>query len=1158
MTAPTVPPLTPDDLGRLLARTDPAVLLVPPRILRRIIKQDRNLGGLGLQVPHRKSYVIGRDALLRIADHDELGLPPDGRLPDMVLLFPRPEEVRLSLRASERTLLKFWRLLFHARVHVALARCRAAGKLPEPEVHARIRRIGATEFNEARQVLRQERFLLPPGGVNADCGEAFAEYEEFAALYLELRHFAPQELPAYFPSLLRHDEVDAVLAQDVDAAGLFAACRPPGAPDPVPAPSAVLRQAPEPPETPDPTGGEAPPDDNEVPRLLARADRVAARGNLVRAAVCRARAAAGMPVGPGGDNWAGSLRAAARGDLEALVDRLRRALSLTTEQAARWHEGLLPLLVPAARGTWSVEARLLYDLQKVCLDQERDIFAADLVEWAASLGRRPVLRHLPYQKDLLTVKHLRRAVHKLAAIRVADTDRASLSGLLHGALHAAEHRLRDRMRPAVRGALDDVDLKPGNVAEAVSRDKLVEELLDRAIERNFLTMGDLRDALARNRLKLPDLAGPGRFLLGDRLIRANRRLVVSLDGVYRRGEVYLRWLQRLSSTAFGTGLGRFVTRYLVLPFGASYMAIKFWEEIEGISRRLLGLGHPPPEGTAVPVRHHHHPGVNLYAWLGLAVFLFLLLHVPRFRRGVWHATKLAWRGVHGLLVDLPRAFLRLAWVQRLLHSRPFELLACYVLRPLPWGVLAGLIAYVAGAPPPTALATAAGTLVLAGYVLQSRLGLRLEEVAADQLARTWHLLRADLVPGLVRWVLYIFRRLVDGVERLLYSVDEWLRFRSGEGRLALLFKLVLGLLWFCVTYVVRIVINLFVEPTFNPIKHFPVVTVTAKLMVPFYLEMTRSWAAQMAPLVGRVPGRMLANAAFLLLPGLAGFLLWELKENWRLYRANQSPTLDPEIVGHHGETVLRLLRPGLHSGTLPKLYTKLRRARGRFARRQYEALGGVQESLRRFAARDLLAILGRSKVWSGATPLEVGAIQLCSNRIRIELRAVRAEIESVYIEFEEHAGRLLAGLAPHPAEVTWLGRATPEQAVAFRDALAGFYKLAGVALVREQLQAALPQGAEYRLTDAGLSVRLGHGYSAEIIYPLNQGPLLQPHPPSELPPMAAQHLLFAATPVRWDDWVQTWQCDQEGCGHAPLLPPNVPLLPPFSSPPVPSGERRRE
>ena len=46
-----------DDALRL---ADPAALLVPPRILRRVIKHDAEISGIGLRVPHRKTYVIDR------------------------------------------------------------------------------------------------------------------------------------------------------------------------------------------------------------------------------------------------------------------------------------------------------------------------------------------------------------------------------------------------------------------------------------------------------------------------------------------------------------------------------------------------------------------------------------------------------------------------------------------------------------------------------------------------------------------------------------------------------------------------------------------------------------------------------------------------------------------------------------------------------------------------------------------------------------------------------------------------------------------------------------------------------------------------------------------------------------------------------------------
>src|SRR5207248_10049289 len=88
------------------------------------------------------------------------------------------------------------------------------------------------------------------------------------------------------------------------------------------------------------------------------------------------------------------------------------------------------------------------------------------------------------------------------------------------------------------------------------------------------------------------------------------------------------------------------------------------------------------------------------------------------------------------------------------------------------------------------------------------------------------------------------------------------------------------------------------------------------------------------------------------IPGIFGFLVWELKENWKLYRANEAPTLSPVIVGSHGETMLRLMRPGFHSGTLPKLYAKLRRHERRHqeirARRRLEELHHVEAAVKRF------------------------------------------------------------------------------------------------------------------------------------------------------------------------------------------------------------------
>ena len=63
-----------------------------------------------------------------------------------------------------------------------------------------------------------------------------------------------------------------------------------------------------------------------------------------------------------------------------------------------------------------------------------------------------------------------------------------------------------------------------------------------------------------------------------------------------------------------------------------------------------------------------------------------------------------------------------------------------------------------------------------------------------------------------------------------------------------------------------------------------------------------------------------------------------------------------------------------------------------------------------------------------------------------------------------------------------------EQTAAFTDALAGFYKLAGVDVVREHVAALLPK-ALFTVTGAGLIVWLD---DAEVCYDLSDDETLRP------------------------------------------------------------------
>ena len=106
-------------------------------------------------------------------------------------------------------------------------------------------------------------------------------------------------------------------------------------------------------------------------------------------------------------------------------------------------------------------------------------------------------------------------------------------------------------------ALAGAGLVPANRVEEVARAKVVDELLDRVCDRGFLRLGNLRDAVARNQLKLPDLNGPVPLLTGDQLlgppITISRTRSTGCTG---GGSSTWAWIHRFSSVFFGTAWGR--------------------------------------------------------------------------------------------------------------------------------------------------------------------------------------------------------------------------------------------------------------------------------------------------------------------------------------------------------------------------------------------------------------------------------------------------------------------------------------------------------------------------------------------------------------------------------------------------------------------------
>src|SRR5262249_51811954 len=326
--------------------------------------------------------------------------------------------------------------------------------------------------------------------------------------------------------------------------------------------------------------------------------------------------------------------------------------------------------------------------------------------------------------------------------------------------------------------------------------KVVEELLDRIIEYGFLTFGDLRDVISRNQLKLSDPTDAQEFVRGDPLLRLDRRLAALLAAVYRPGEFYLRWLERFTALSFGTQTGRLLTRYLAVPFGGAWMAVF---------------------GLEILLYHVWGKQLSSAVFYGsivtLGFFLLGLANSTRFRRGCRRAVVRVGRAARTVFVDWPARVAEYPPLRRLTSSWPFQLFYWYLSKPrtasaLVWWLVSAL---------PTPLG-AAITFLAANLVLNSHPGKAATEAVSQVLMRFFELLRDGLVQGLFRQILHLFKQIVDVVQYVLFTVDEWLRYRGGDSKITMVVQTILGVFWYPISFVARFYMVVLIEPGFNPIK----------------------------------------------------------------------------------------------------------------------------------------------------------------------------------------------------------------------------------------------------------------------------------------------------------------------------------------------------
>ena len=1213
-----------DELRRALTRADPAAFLVEPRVIRRASRELHGFARLATSIPHADSQIISARNIRVLMHPDELGLPTFDDLPPVCLLIGLPEEVELQHWPMQELQQLIWRRLFHGQIDRRLAELTKT-TLTRAEVQKRIAAIGQVEFDEAHFVLKSEHRLT-------DVESRISAYCEFVAVRLELQRFAPDLLATWFPSLAGRADIDSVIGRDIDADAVFHASRLYGAPPPDVTPRVAQDEA-----RLSSTrshwfsGTGANPSDRGYVRLLRRRERAHERGNTVAAVVCAMRAAERATS----DEKRESAREKARADVASLVERLRHALNFPASDMRDWNASLWELATNSIHDFWNADKRLLFDLQKVCLDHERVTYKVDLVKWIVSRGQRPFRRPLNSVREVMMAKHLARSAARLVSVRLSGFERERLDGLLHDAAHLAERQMRERMRPALRQTLHEVGLNPDGIPERAALDKLVEDSLDCIAQRGYLNMGYLRDSISRNDLKIPDLKHPIELIRGDHLLRSDDRLDIALDGVYRRGEFYLRWLQITSSLFFGTRLGRFFTLFLIIPFGGAVIIV---EGMIHLSHKISGSGatqrpvdtpgssHPTPHAltssaaadsealapapevsaASAPTRASAEPGTSsqpaaardsgtgpdgvtardpgipaeqtsgipepagatiraaavtseiagvpqpvpevvahqvpsLTLVLLVGFFLMGLIHAAGFRRTVQRLLRSLWRILRSVVIDLPVRIVRLRVVQLLWRNRALVRLRRLVISP-------GLLAFLGCRVLPAAFVGypldwwwVAAVGVLLSIALDSRLGRDTEELTAEWLSNLWHDLRARVVVAVIEWILDFFKTLLGLLERLLYAGDEWLRFHSGESWLTLILKACLGVVWSLAVFVIRIYVNLLIEPTFNPVKHFPVVTVAHKIFLPILLVLESRMRDFLTPYTGQPLAVSVTWFNIFFLPGFFGFAVWELKENWRLYAANRHQLLRPVLVGSHGETIARLIRPGFHSGTLPKLFRRMRRLEQkassfrRFTQRRAvrSQLEHVECAVQRFVERELIRLLQLCSVWHDFG-LSCRSIQAASNSLSVRIECDRLSDQPLVILFQEQSGWVVATIA----DPGWLRFASGQQTRSLEHALIGFYRKSGVDLVREQLRQHLVGHHAYDIDLRGLTIWPDPDFRREITADLSRRTVIRPLPAAEaaafgLVPTEKQLVVFSTSTTSWEGWLELWRSPDPGNSAGP-------------------------
>ncbi|MFM1803008.1 MAG: hypothetical protein RJA81_2360, partial [Planctomycetota bacterium] len=738
------------------------------------------------------------------------------------------------------------------------------------------------------------------------------------------------------------------------------------------------------------------------------------------------------------------------------------------------------------------------------------------------------------------------ALGRLPELLTSEQIKRLLRRLLERAIHTVEIRFRAHVRPILELSLTKADLIPTNLPEKNALQIIIDQLIDIIVDQGYITLGTLRDTISRNDLKINDLQSFSQWYFGDSLLKADRILESSLAGIYRRGEIYLRGLQRASSAVFGRPLGRSVTWYITLPFLGAFMLMGGLYFIpEEINHWVL-----ESVNLHIYVPHQLNPIQHPRNILIVGLFMMGMIHHKGFREWVLHTLRRSSLYAKGVLWDWPRRVLATPFIKLIFGSQWMIQTWKWVIKPLGFTALIWWLIPDKQLENNSQVISGLASIYLASMTaINSRAGRDLQEHLGEWINWTWKRFGVDLLIATYRFLTDLFDKLSETVNRALYAVDEYVRYRRRSTPWVEITTGLLGLVWGIVLYIFRFVFNLLVEPQINPIKHFPVVTVSHKFLLPMIPILAS--AIQSFTQEEKKAALSMATLIMSLIPGAIGFIVWELKENWKLYQANRSREILPRPIGHHGETLLRLLHPGFHSGTVPKLLQRTRRARikalcnGRVRSlvNQTQKLHHVQEAFRRFVEREWLRLINSSSQFRDE-PLRLGRLGITNHSVTLEILADRIEGPPLILCLKSENSWILAEMI----SLGWANALEHDQWQNLRVSLAGFMAQCGVDLTESQIRnASLIRPLSRLMVDHdGIVIFPNPLYrpGERIIYDLTESGEIVPRTKSLSDPFAildgilpewrienddepwpiidSHQLNLKHTPVYWQEWITYW------------------------------------